>query len=588
MPRRDLGIEPVGAGSGGAEEMAKYMHGTEVLWAVVVVQTGAGLTRRDRFVFVHFSGPDVPAVRRGKANGMTTQVQNLVRSWEGAPFTATVNINRLDEVTTPYILEEISKSIVIDTIEQTEAKSQLRAHKNKAKQMIIDLENEKLEEARRASAYQAIKDRKAKKEAEEFARREAARKEEEERMKEEEERLRREEEKELEEARRLAAEAEAEAKRIEEAAKLAAKEEERKKKEEGQRLRVDGAALQKKEQEKQQEAAEMMKKRKKSILMNMAANNALETVGEHDGALNWVLVNSDLAMLPVIGSGTDGVEGMRECATKHQDKVMYGLLRVNYGVGPMSRLKVCMVHLIGDAVKAVNRGRRNALRPGFEKKFKEFANIACIINVVMIQDLTAEFIDEELSSAVIDDSDVAKDGGERILDEAKNKAKLADQDHKRKEMYGDMGPELTGGKEPRGKRNDKIAMFDKIVEQQRHAAMGPERPAAGGAPKKWEKRVKEKVAFEEEQKEEPAKEKEEEKAEEIPAGLEQPAAEGDLGWQIQIDDDDVMTMMATMEIEDVAQEVDESNPPNWDKSMQDMLDMLYVQKSVNWALFAAK
>merc|ERR1719412_3313028 len=51
-----------------------------------------------------------------------------------------------------------------------------------------------------------------------------------------------------------------------------------------------------------------------------------------------------------------------------------------------------MMHIVGESVKAVKRGKWNALRPQFEKRFGDFASLGAICADVAVQDVTTKTI----------------------------------------------------------------------------------------------------------------------------------------------------------------------------------------------------
>merc|ERR1719336_121649 len=110
------------------------------------------------------------------------------------------------------------------------------------------------------------------------------------------------------------------------------------------------------------------------------------------GKWNWVLIGPDVAKLPLLGGGSGGIDEMRAAAEGNIDLVMFGLIRVQFSTPGFSQRRFVMLHIIGDNVKAVKRGKWNNLRPAFEKRFGEFCQIHAICPDTDISDVTAETV----------------------------------------------------------------------------------------------------------------------------------------------------------------------------------------------------
>lgn len=138
------------------------------------------------------------------------------------------------------------------------------------------------------------------------------------------------------------------------------------------------------------------------------ADDAIKAVAS-GGAWNWVLLGPDHEKLPLLGGGSGSVDEMRDCAKKHDDQVMFGLLRMSFGTARLKRTKYASIHIIGSAVPAVKRGKMNSERPHMEKKFKTMCNCQIHKNDVAADDLTLEdFINLVKQVAVVDEDNVEK------------------------------------------------------------------------------------------------------------------------------------------------------------------------------------
>jgi len=142
-----------------------------------------------------------------------------------------------------------------------------------------------------------------------------------------------------------------------------------------------------------------------------SGRDALRSVAD-GGVWNWVLVGPDAEDLPLVGGGSGSVDEMRDCAKEHEDIVMFGLLRLVFGVGRLKRTKYAFVHLIGPQVSAVKRGRINAVRPSVEAAFKEFANSTVAFYDLGADDLSLEGVIERVRHvSVVDDAVLTGDMG---------------------------------------------------------------------------------------------------------------------------------------------------------------------------------
>jgi len=138
---------------------------------------------------------------------------------------------------------------------------------------------------------------------------------------------------------------------------------------------------------------------------------ALQSLAD-GGVWNWVLVGPDAKELPLIGGGSGSVDEMRACAQKHDDLVMFGLLRLDFGVGRLKRTKHAFMHLIGPQVPTVKRGRINAVRPSVEAALKQFANCTVAFHDLGAEDLDLESVIERVRQcSIVDEDVVAADGG---------------------------------------------------------------------------------------------------------------------------------------------------------------------------------
>lgn len=108
------------SGSGGVDEMRDNLHDDEVQWGIVRMRMGSGAFSRHKLIFVHFNGEDCPAVKRGKANGHTPDVQNYLRGEEG--LHASVEFTRRTELTLEELTSRVSHCFVNDNLGEHKVK----------------------------------------------------------------------------------------------------------------------------------------------------------------------------------------------------------------------------------------------------------------------------------------------------------------------------------------------------------------------------------------------------------------------------------------------------------------------------------
>lgn len=107
-------LHVVQAGSGGVDEMNKYVDEREVQWALLRFEIGSGAFRRQHALFFHMNGQLCPAVRRGKANEFTTDALHILRGRGHNNFHASVQVTTEEEVTKELLIDKISSSVIVD------------------------------------------------------------------------------------------------------------------------------------------------------------------------------------------------------------------------------------------------------------------------------------------------------------------------------------------------------------------------------------------------------------------------------------------------------------------------------------------
>jgi hypothetical protein len=107
------------AGGGGVVEIQDWLDEDKVLFGLLRMGFGRGKFRRTKFVFVHWSGPGVSAVKRGQFNA-------YANDWDTALGHQHVSIasGNKEDFAPEAMIERISKAIVRDSIKTDDESSQ--------------------------------------------------------------------------------------------------------------------------------------------------------------------------------------------------------------------------------------------------------------------------------------------------------------------------------------------------------------------------------------------------------------------------------------------------------------------------------
>ena len=99
------------AGSGSIPEVREALAQQEkqVLFGLVRAGFGSGAMRRNKWLFVHWTGPNVSMVKRGGWNSQKAAMQELCR-----PYSLDCTLNNLEEAAVETIVDDIKQSIVHD------------------------------------------------------------------------------------------------------------------------------------------------------------------------------------------------------------------------------------------------------------------------------------------------------------------------------------------------------------------------------------------------------------------------------------------------------------------------------------------
>lgn len=136
-----------------------------------------------------------------------------------------------------------------------------------------------------------------------------------------------------------------------------------------------------------------------------SGRDALKSVAGPSGPWNWVFVLGHPENLPLVSGGAGSVDEMRDCMKQHDEEVMFGLLRMAFGVGRLRRIKHIFVQAIGEGVSAFQRGKLGANRPKMEKALNRFAMTSVAVEITDPADFTVQDLIERVrQAAIIDDN----------------------------------------------------------------------------------------------------------------------------------------------------------------------------------------
>lgn len=106
----------VNAGSGSIPEMRQFLAQDRVLYGLVRAGFGAGAFKRVKYLFWHWTGPNVSMVKRGKWNAEKDGMQELMR-----PFTMDMTANSVEETEVDFVVDAIKSVIVSDGDDDSES-----------------------------------------------------------------------------------------------------------------------------------------------------------------------------------------------------------------------------------------------------------------------------------------------------------------------------------------------------------------------------------------------------------------------------------------------------------------------------------
>jgi len=100
-------------GGGSMYEMVKHLDTRNVLWGLLRMSFGVRPYRRAHWVMIHWTGPRVPNVKRGKMNAKYGKMDQLLR-----PFNVPLSFNRLEDFTPRNTIERVREIVVTDGMDE--------------------------------------------------------------------------------------------------------------------------------------------------------------------------------------------------------------------------------------------------------------------------------------------------------------------------------------------------------------------------------------------------------------------------------------------------------------------------------------
>uniref|UniRef100_A0A7S1C4B3 ADF-H domain-containing protein n=1 Tax=Bicosoecida sp. CB-2014 TaxID=1486930 RepID=A0A7S1C4B3_9STRA len=97
------------AGSMSVNEMRDWLKDDKVYFGILRMGFGSGDFRRTKWIFFHWSGESVGAVKRGRANACKKALHEKL-----SPTSVDISATDLDECTLEVIIERVKKSVVVD------------------------------------------------------------------------------------------------------------------------------------------------------------------------------------------------------------------------------------------------------------------------------------------------------------------------------------------------------------------------------------------------------------------------------------------------------------------------------------------
>lgn len=103
------GTEIANAGGGGLDELRASLASDQVYFGLLRMGFGKGVFRRCKLIFIHFSGEDVNALRRGQLNAQEESMRRIVGNVNLSQFAATH-----DELNLKTLIDRVKNATLLD------------------------------------------------------------------------------------------------------------------------------------------------------------------------------------------------------------------------------------------------------------------------------------------------------------------------------------------------------------------------------------------------------------------------------------------------------------------------------------------
>lgn len=97
------------AGSLSVNELRDWLKDDEVVFGIMRMGFGSGTFRRTKWLFLHWSGENIGAVKRGQANACKGSIHKLL-----SPVSVDFEATSLDEFTLETVINKVKRSVVVD------------------------------------------------------------------------------------------------------------------------------------------------------------------------------------------------------------------------------------------------------------------------------------------------------------------------------------------------------------------------------------------------------------------------------------------------------------------------------------------
>eukprot|EP00397_Hematodinium_sp_SG-2012_P007016 GEMP01007056.1.p1 GENE.GEMP01007056.1~~GEMP01007056.1.p1 ORF type:complete len:583 (+),score=117.41 GEMP01007056.1:14-1762(+) len=381
----------VGYGQGGILEMREALDNKEVTYALIKWVSGTGVFQRTKFIFIHFNGDACAVVRRGKANALKSAAYDLV-----GQVHASLTLVTKEDLTPEFLYEHLKSIFVIDD-------------------GTFSIQRMRQELEKKAEIAQSIRlsQKAARAEAKESAKQEAAAS--------------------VKTAAAASATAlKAASKTAGAAGTVAAEASPRSNPTpitvtpasgsprvagSGTKVHTSGSAASPVPGIPKRISDLSCSSFKTRMKYDVTAEHGLSMVKKHMSPLNWAVFESHPSKLILWGSGSKSIPEIHECGALDPLMILFGLVRLGFGVGRFRRVKWVSFTWVGPNVPIMKRGKLMAHKGVMLRRIHEGIACALTIEAGEANDLGLRTVILDVQRKIIIDG---KDDGTRCSDEFKS------------------------------------------------------------------------------------------------------------------------------------------------------------------------